>query len=112
MNGEDDLAEIRRRKLEEYQKKLEQAQALEEQRRAAELQKEAVLRAILEPDAKARLSRVRLANPKLADQVEYTLIALYQSGRLTRKVTDAELKKILERLASKKREPRIEIRRK
>ncbi len=109
---DEDLEEIRRRKLEEYQKRLQARQLEEQQREALELQKRAILRKILDPDARTRLANVRLVNPGLAEQVEYTLIALYQSGRLARRVTDAELKKILERLSSRKREPRIEIRRK
>ena len=107
-----DLEELRRRKLLEYQEKLKKQAELEKQRQEAELAKEAILRKVLTPEAKSRLSNVRLANPELAEKVIAMLIYLYQSGRLTRKVTDEDLKKILLKLSQTKREPRIKIKRK
>ncbi|WP_202319324.1 DNA-binding protein [Archaeoglobus neptunius] len=104
----DDLEEIRRRKLMELQrqKELEEIQK-EEMRRQYEAQKKAILRAILEPEAKERLSRVKLAHPELAEAVENQLIYLAQSGRLQSKITDKMLVEILRRVQPKKRETKI-----
>ena len=95
-----DENEIKQRKLEEYKRRLAQAKI------------EEMLRTILEPEARGRLKRVEMANPDVAGKVIYTLISLYQSGRLTKKVSDEDLKKILAGLASKRRETKIEIRHK
>ena len=104
----DDLEEIRRRKLMELQKQkeLEELQK-EEMRRQVEAQKKAILRAILEPEAKERLSRLKLAHPEIAEAVENQLIYLAQSGRIQSRITDKMLVEILNRAQTKKRETRI-----
>ncbi len=104
----DELEEIRRRKLMELQrqKELEELQK-EEMRRQYEAQKRAILRVILEPEAKERLSRLKLAHPEIAEAVENQLIYLAQSGRIQSKITDKMLVEILKRVQPKKRETRI-----
>lgn len=104
----DELEEIRRRKLMELQKQkeLEELQK-EEMRRQYEMQKKAILRAILEPEAKERLSRLKLAHPEIAEAVENQLISLAQSGRIQAKISDKMLVEILKRVQPKKRETRI-----
>ncbi len=108
---EDELEEIRRRKLMELQaqreKELEELQRQQEMQRQLEAQKKAILRAILEPEARERLARVKLAYPDVAESVENQLVLLAQSGRITTKITDEMLKEILRRAMPKKREPRI-----
>jgi programmed cell death protein 5 len=107
----DELEEIRRRKLMELQaqrqRELEELQRQQEIQRQIELQRKAILRAILEPEAKERLSRLKLAHPDIAEAVENQLIALAQSGRLAQKISDEMLVEILKRIMPKKREPRI-----
>ncbi len=107
----DELEEIRRRKLMELQaqrqREVEELQRQEELRRQIEAQKKAILRAILEPEAKERLARIRLAHPEVAEAVENQLIALAQSGRISQKISDELLKEILKRAMPKKRETRI-----
>ncbi len=104
----DELEEIRRRKLMELQRQreLEELQK-EEMRRQYEAQKRAILRVILEPEAKERLSRLKLAHPEIAEAVENQLIYLAQSGRIQSKITDKMLVEILKRVQPKKRETRI-----
>ena len=65
------------------------------------------MRAILEPEAKERLSRVKLAHPELAEAVENQLVYLAQSGRIQSKITDKMLVEILRRIQPKKRETKI-----
>ena len=107
----DELEEIRRRKLMELQaqrqKELEELQRQQEMQKQIEIQKKAILRAILEPEAKERLSRLKLAHPDLAEAVENQLIMLAQSGRLNQRITDEMLVEILRRVAPKKRETKI-----
>ena len=106
----DDLDEIRRRKmmeLQQRQKELEELQRQEEMRRQYELQKRAILRAILEPEAKERLSRLKLAHPEIAEAVENQLIYLAQAGKIQSKITDKMLVEILKRVQPRKRETRI-----
>lgn len=75
----------------------------EEQLRQIAVMKKMLLRSGMEPEARERLSRVRVANPQLAEQAEAVSIQLIQQGR---RVDDGTLKKILTRLTPK-REIRI-----
>ncbi|RLI79574.1 DNA-binding protein [Archaeoglobales archaeon] len=107
----DELEEIRRRKLMELQaqrqRELEELQRQQEMQKQIEMQKKAILRAILEPEAKERLSRLKLAHPEIAESVENQLIMLAQSGRLNQRISDEMLVEILRRVAPKKRETKI-----
>ncbi|RLE55133.1 MAG: DNA-binding protein [Thermoprotei archaeon] len=88
---DEELEEIKRRKLLEYQRRL-----IEEQKRAElEARKRAVLRVILTPEARQRLANLRLVNPELVEQLENQLIALAQAGRIKTPITDEDLKRIL-----------------
>ncbi len=106
--AEDDkeLEEIKKRKLMELM--AQQEQGSEDQQRAQEeLMRQNLMRQILEPEARERLARLKLARPDLAQAVENQLILLAQSGRIYKKVSDAELKEILRRLTSSRREIKI-----
>ena len=92
MNG--DLEEIRKKKLLQLQDEIAKQQEASEEARQLEAQKELLLKKILTPDAKSRLSTIRLANPEFAMQVELLVIQLYRMGKITR-LSDAELKSIL-----------------
>jgi programmed cell death protein 5 len=102
--------EIRRRKLRELQARLAEQQRQAELRRQYEIQKRLVLQQILTPEARSRLGTIRTARPEFAEQIELQLIQLAQAGRITSKITDAQLREILSRL--QKRRPKFEIRRK
>lgn len=115
MEGDDELAEIRRRKLEEMQRGAADQQAAEEQQRAQEAEKakkQQILRQILDPEARERLNNVRLVKPDLAENVENQLIQLASMGRINRLLTDEDIKDILARFTESKRETRIERRNK
>lgn len=116
--ADDELAEIRRRRLQELQAQqaarqqnaVENAQAQADAQAEQEAQRDAILRQILTPEARERLGRVKVARPEDARQVEGQLIALAQSGRLGSKIDDEQLKIILGRLLPNQRD--INIRRK
>ncbi|MFQ6010246.1 MAG: DNA-binding protein [Candidatus Aenigmatarchaeota archaeon] len=68
-----------------------------------EAMKKEILRKILDKDAFERMSRVKMANPMLASQLEVYLIQLFQSGQLKETITDEKLKNILNTLTEKRK---------
>ncbi len=105
-----ELEEIRRRKMMELMQHASSREEEERRRLEEEAAKQNLLRQIMEPEARERLARLKLVRPDLAEAVENQLILLAQSGRLTRMITDEELKSILSSLTSQRREIRIERR--
>ncbi|MHA1594671.1 MAG: DNA-binding protein [Candidatus Baldrarchaeia archaeon] len=105
-----ELEALRRRRLLELQRELEEARRREELRRQMEEQKAAILRRILTPDARERLTRIKMVRPTFAEQLELELIRLAQTGRVQLPITDDMLKEILKRLYSTRREPKIKFR--
>ena len=110
MSDDSDLERIRARKLQELQQ-----QALEEQRREQmkeelDAQKQRIMSQILTPDARQRLTNIKMVRPEFAESIELQLIQLAQSGRLGSKVTDEQLKQILKQISGRKREGKITFR--
>jgi programmed cell death protein 5 len=84
----------------------EQKQSQEDQ---IEAQKQALLRQLLTPEARQRLTNLKMIKPELTEQIELQIIQLAQTGKLPIPLSDAQLKQILIQLQGKKRE--ITIRR-
>ncbi|MHA1156690.1 MAG: DNA-binding protein [Candidatus Heimdallarchaeota archaeon] len=116
MSEDKELAELRRRRESELQSKAgtqAQAQAQAESQRAEiDAQKAMILRQILTPKARDRLSNIKMARPEFADKLENQLIQLASSGSLRGQMTEEQLVEILRRLQSGKRESTIEFKRK
>ena len=106
MAEDDELEEIRRRKLAELQAQSEEGRVEYEAKRAE------ILRAYLTPEARERLGNLRLARPELARTIEDQIIALAGSGKLDRVIDDETLKRLLRMAIPKKREPKITFKRK
>lgn len=104
---EEEIEELRRKKMLELQAKLQEQQRREELRRQFEIQKRAAIQQILTPEARSRLANIRAARPQFAEQLELQLIQLAQAGRLGSRVTDAQLRDILSKLQARKREFKI-----
>ena len=68
------------------------------------LKKEAILRTILEPDARSRLGNIRMVKPELATNIENYLFGLASQGRAPSLITDSQLKQILVSLQQPKRD--------
>jgi len=67
---------------------------LEEMRRIEEMKKKA-LGALLTKEAWERLARVRAVNPQLAGQAEIYLLQIYQTGKMTERITDKKMRDVL-----------------
>lgn len=108
-SDDEELEEIKRRKLASMQSRGAEANAQEQARRDAESRKQQVLRIILSPEARQRLTNIRITRPEVAESIEAQLIQLYQSGRLRNQISDEQLKTMLQGLIGKGRD--ITIRR-
>jgi len=105
--GDDELAELRRRRMAQLQQQAGDQQGMQEELERQERQKsqiQMILMQVLEPDARERLNTIKLTKPEFAGAVEQQLVALAQSGRLKQKITDAQLKELLRQLAPAKRD--------
>ncbi len=105
--SDEELDAIRRKKLSALQQRAsgEQKQAQAEQE--MEAQKQALLKQILSPEARQRLTNLKMIKPEFTEQLELQLIQLAQMGKIPIPLSDAQLKQILIQLQSRKRETKI-----
>lgn len=105
--SDDELEELRRRKILELQRKIAEEQQKAQIQQQLELQKQALLRSMLTPEARQRLANLKMVKPEFTDQLELQLIQLAQQGRLPTPLTDEQLKRILIQLQARRREIKI-----
>ena len=111
--GDDELAEIRRKRMAQMQQQAVDQQMMQEEmdrQKQADAQLHMLLLQILEPEARERLNAIRLTRPDFARSVEQQLVLLAQSGRLKKKIDDAQLKALLQQIQPARKE--FNIRRK
>ncbi len=73
----------------------------------AKMMRERVLRVLLTPEARQRLTNIKMVKPDLAKAVEDYLISMGSQGRLNKALTDDELKQILTSLQQPKKDFKI-----
>ncbi len=111
--SDEELELLKRRKLEQMIVEAEEKRRRAEEEAAREAQRQAILRAILTPEARERLANVKLVKPELARAVEDYLISLFSSGQLKGVIDDNTLRDILAEIDIKtRREIRIRVKRK
>jgi programmed cell death protein 5 len=112
MTEEDpELAALRKKRLQEIQGDQVAQQQIEEQQRQIEAQRQVILKGILTNEARERVSRIKLAKPEFAANLENQLIALAQTRRISGKITDDQLKQLLKQMTGTKREGKITFKR-
>jgi programmed cell death protein 5 len=95
---DDDIEEIRRKKMEqlkEQQGGQEAQEAQQARQEQADAQKQALLRQHLTDGARKRLNTVKMSKPDFGEQVERQVIALAQSGRVQGQIDEDQMKELL-----------------
>ncbi|PKP58166.1 MAG: hypothetical protein CVT88_07785 [Candidatus Altiarchaeales archaeon HGW-Altiarchaeales-1] len=99
----DDLEEIRKRKLQQmYQGRMQEQYEGEQQEKQVSQQLKSLTDKILTPEASERLNNIRFAMPEFARQIEILLVQLYQAGKIRGQIDDKQFKEILLQLKSNK----------
>ena len=107
---DEELEKLRKKKLQELQQQSafqEDLEEQEDQQKQFEEQKKMILRAILTTQARERLGRIKVARPKMVENIENQLIMAAQSGQLKNKINDEQLRMLLSKAIPKKRDIKI-----
>jgi programmed cell death protein 5 len=105
--SDDELDMLRQRRYSDLQRAAIGEQRQSESRKQLEAQKQAALKLILTPEARQRLTNIRMVKPEFADQIELQLIQLAQTGKIKVPIGDDQLKEALSRLQSNRKEIKI-----
>ncbi|MEM1539898.1 MAG: DNA-binding protein [Candidatus Bathyarchaeia archaeon] len=105
--SEEELEELRQKKLLALQRRIAEEQRRAQMEQQLEMQKQAILKSILTPEARQRLANLKLVKPEFTAQLELQLIQLAQMGKLPVPLTDEQLKQILIQLQGQRREIKI-----
>jgi programmed cell death protein 5 len=102
-----ELEELRKRKLSALQRQMTDEQKNMQTEQQLEMQKEALLISILAPEARQRLTNLKMIKPEFIGQLELQLIQLAKKRKIPIPLSDAQLKQILVQLQGTKRETKI-----
>ena len=105
--SEEELEALRKRKMLELQQRMAAEQQQAQAQQQLERQKQALLRRILTPEARSRLTNLNMVKPEFTQQLELQLIQLAQQGRINLPITDEQLKELLVRLQAGRRDYKI-----
>lgn len=108
MASDEELQRLREKRLLEIQDQQRRTEEVRAAQQEAEARKQALLRRALTPEARQRLTNIKMVRSDYAEQLELQLIQLAQSGRLKLPITDDMLKRLLAQIQSQQqREIRI-----
>jgi len=110
MASDEELQRLRERRLLELQAQQQQAEELRRAQQEAETRKQILLRRLLTPQARQRLTNLKMVRPEYGEQLELQLIQIAQSGRVRLPITDEMLKRLLAQLQTQQHRD-IKIRR-
>jgi len=105
--SEEELDALRKRRMLELQQRMVEEQKQAQAQQQLEGQKQALLRRILTPESRSRLTNLKMVKPEFTQQLELQLIQLAQQGRIAIPITDEQLKELLVRLQSGRRDYKI-----
>ena len=105
--SEEELDALRKRRMLELQQRMADEQKQVQAQQQLESQKQALLRRILTPEARSRLTNLNMVKPQFTQQLELQLIQLAQQGRINVPISDEQLKELLVRLQSGRRDYKI-----
>ncbi len=95
--------EWREQRVAELREKMEKQQSEEENRHQMARQLDAILNTLLTPEAKTRLTNVRLVDNEKYLQVAQALVVMARQGKIMGKITDEQLKQLLLQLTPTKK---------
>ena len=111
--SDEDLRRLREEKLAEIQKQQAMNEYQQQKQNDLETQKKNIMRIILTPEARSRLTNIQMARPQFAQNIELQLIQAFQTGALRGKtpLTDETFKSMLKslQLQTKKHESKIQF---
>lgn len=102
--SEEELEGLRKRRMLELQQRMSEEQKRGQAQQQLEGQKQALLRRILTPEARRRLTNLNIVKPEFTQQLELQLIQLAQQGKIVTPITDEQLKELLLKLQSGRRD--------
>ncbi len=105
--SDEELESLRKRRMLELQQRMVEEQKQAQAQQQLESQKQALLRRILTPEARSRLTNLHMVKPEFTQQLELQLIQLAQQGRINLPITDEQLKELLVKLQSGRRDYKI-----
>jgi programmed cell death protein 5 len=105
--SEEELEALREKRMLELQQRMVAEQKQAQAHQQLERQKQALLRRILTPKARSRLTNLKMVKPEFTEQLELQLIQLAQQGRIAIPITDGQLKELLVKLQSGRRDYKI-----
>jgi programmed cell death protein 5 len=111
MSSEEELQRLREKRMLELQAQQSRQEELQRAQQEAEAQKQALMRRILTPEARQRLTNVKMVRPDFAEQLEVQLLQLAQAGRVKIPITDDMLQRLLTQLQAQQQQRDIRIRR-
>eukprot|EP01084_Bolivina_argentea_P146693 256789_1 len=95
------LAQQQSQQQQNMQQQVKKAQQQQEQKQQYQEQRRVILKAILSPEARQRLSNLAMVKEERATQIENMIIQQHQSGMISGKVSENHVKMLLEQISEK-----------